>query len=84
LPNNRKIQGTDTTVVDTLGRYRKYTYLPASVVGNTYTLQNNYLILERGSTQGVKKGMSVLGPNGIVGIVVEVTDNYSKVMSLLH
>lgn len=84
LLNNRKIQGTDSTVVDTLGRYRKYTYLPAAVVGNTYTLQNNYLMLERGSAQGVKKGMSVIGSNGIVGIVVEVTDNYSKVMSLLH
>lgn len=84
LINNRKIQGTDTTVVDTLGRYRKYTYLPAAVVGNTYTLQNNYLVLERGSAQGIKKGMSVIGSNGIVGVVVEVTDNYSKVMSLLH
>lgn len=84
LPNNRKIQGTDTTVVDSLGRFRKYTYLPAMVAGNTYTLQNNYLILNRGALQGVKKGMSVIGSNGIVGVVVEVIDNYSKVMSLLH
>jgi rod shape-determining protein MreC len=83
-PNTQKIQRVDTAVIDTLGRFRKYTYLPAIVAGNTYTLQNNYLILERGALQAVKKGMSVVGTNGIVGVVVEVTDNYSKVMSLLH
>jgi rod shape-determining protein MreC len=82
--NNQKVQGIDTTITDTLGRFRKYTYLPAMVAGNTYALQNNYLIIERGALQSVKKGMSVVGSNGIIGVVVEVTDNYSKVMSLLH
>jgi rod shape-determining protein MreC len=39
-----------------MGRIRKFTYLPAKVViGNTYTLQSNFLTLERGSAQGVKK-----------------------------
>jgi len=41
-------------------------------------------MLERGTKQGVQKGMSVEGPQGVVGVVVEVGDNYSKVMSLLH
>jgi rod shape-determining protein MreC len=75
---------TDTLVRDTMGRIRKFTYLPARVIGNTYTLQANFLTLERGSAQGVKKGMAVTGPEGIVGVVVETSDNVSKVMSLLH
>ena len=74
----------DTAVNDTLGRPRKYSFLPARVIGNTYTLQNNYLMLERGTLQGVKKGMAVTGPSGIVGVVVESTDHISRVMSLLH
>jgi rod shape-determining protein MreC len=74
----------DTLIKDTLNRFRKYTYLPAKVVGNTISSQTNYLQLERGSKQGVKKGMSVVSPQGIVGSVVEVSDNYCKVMSLLH
>jgi rod shape-determining protein MreC len=41
-------------------------------------------MLERGSAQGISKGMAVMGPSGIVGVVVETNDNYSKVMSLLH
>jgi len=74
----------DSTVKDTLGRSRKYIFLPAKVIGNSYTLQNNYIMLERGALQGIKKGMSVISQAGIVGVVVETSDNISKVMSLLH
>jgi rod shape-determining protein MreC len=74
----------DSLLKDSLGHFRKYTYLPAKVIGNTVTLQTNFLLLERGSSQGVKKGMAVNGPEGIVGVVVETSANTSKVMSLLH
>ncbi len=63
---------------------RKYAFLFARVVGNNITSQVNILTLERGRLQGVYKGMGVIGPQGIVGEVIEVSDNYSRVMSLLH
>jgi rod shape-determining protein MreC len=44
----------------------------------------NYITLHRGALQGVKRDMAVVGPTGLVGTVVEVSDNYSLVMSLLH
>lgn len=75
---------TDSIQMDSLTKYRKYFYLPARVVNNSVGLQNNYVTLERGSNQGIKKGMSVIGPEGIVGMVTEVSNNYSLVMSLLH
>ena len=74
----------DSLNKDSLNRYRKFYYLPAKVVGSTVSLQTNFLTLERGSLQGVKKGMSVVSPEGIVGVVTEVSDNYCRVMSLLH
>ena len=83
-PDISKQQFTDTLLKDTLGRYRKYTWLPAKVVGNSYALQANFMMVERGSNQGVSKGMAVVGSQGIVGVVVEVNPNYSKIMSLLH
>lgn len=83
-PDNSKKIVTDTTIKDSTGRYRKFTYLPALVVGNTVTSQTNYLTLERGALQGVRKGMSVIGPQGIVGTVIDVNNNFSRVMSLLH
>ncbi|MES2330937.1 MAG: rod shape-determining protein MreC [Bacteroidota bacterium] len=83
-PDNSKQHFVDSLVKDTLGRYRKYTWLPAKVVSNSYTLQSNFIMVERGSDQGVKKGMAVASPHGIVGVVVETAPNYSKIMSLLH
>ncbi|MEI8073587.1 MAG: rod shape-determining protein MreC [Bacteroidota bacterium] len=74
----------DSTVRDSLGKIRKYTLFPAKVIGNTVTLQTNYLTLERGSLQGVKKGMAVISSDGIVGVVVIVSENNARVMSLLH
>jgi len=70
---------------DSLEKTRKFYYYPAKVVGNTFTLQKNYITIERGGLQGVKKEMAAISPDGsIVGIVIEVNDNYSKIMSLLH
>lgn len=63
---------------------RKYSYLYARVVGNIVSSQINMLTLERGRLQGVEKDMAVVGPQGIVGEVVEVSDNYCRVKSLLH
>ena len=70
---------------DSLEKIRKFYYYPAKVVGNTFTLQQNYITIERGALQGVKKDMAAISPDGtIVGVVVEVNDNYSKIMSLLN
>ncbi len=74
----------DTLLRDSLGNARKYSVLPAKVIGNTISLQNNYITLERGSLQGVNKGMAVMSSSGIVGVVVAVSENNARVMSLLH
>ncbi len=76
----------DTTVThvnDTIRRLR-YSYIAAQVIDNTVSLRNNYIILNRGTQQGVKPGMGVITPNGVVGIVREVSDNFCVVMSMLH
>lgn len=83
-PDSSRKLVVDTTIKDTLNRYRKYIFLPATVAANTVTLENNFLTLERGSLQGVKKDMSVIGPEGVVGTVIDVSDNYSRVMSILN
>jgi rod shape-determining protein MreC len=63
---------------------RQYFYMPARVINNTVNSSMNYLTLYRGSAQGVKPGMGVVGPQGIVGIVRKVSPRYAVVMSLLH
>ncbi|PWT70272.1 MAG: rod shape-determining protein MreC [Bacteroidetes bacterium] len=74
----------DTFKVDSFRQIQKFVYMPAKVVGNTVTSQVNFLTIHRGSLQGVKPNMGVVSPQGIVGTVVNVGENYSSVMSLLH
>ncbi len=63
---------------------RKFTYIPAKVVNNSIYRPNNYLTLNIGSDQGVQPGMGVISPAGVVGIVKDVSANFSSVYSLLH
>jgi rod shape-determining protein MreC len=75
----------DTIKIDTLLYKRKYLYLPSKVVGNSVSLTNNYLELHRGSQQGVVTDLGVTDiNNSVVGTVVDVSGDYSVVMSLLH
>ena len=75
----------DTIQIDTILHQRKYLYLPAKVVGNSVSQPNNYLQLHRGSLQGVSADLGVTDiNNSVIGTVVDVSNNYSVVMSLLH
>ncbi len=75
----------DSIPYDTLGNYRRYTSRPATVVYNTINAQKNYMQLNRGSAQGIGDNMAVIGSDGsVVGKVVNVSPNFSQVMSLLH
>ena len=78
------IEKKDTLLLDSTTQVLKYDILPAKVVDNNVNDENNYLTLERGSKQAVSKDMGVSGPDGIVGRVILVSENYCRVMSLLN
>ena len=59
-------------------------FIPAKVINNSVFLQNNYLTVNKGSDDGITKGMGVIGSNGVAGRVVDVTKHYASVTSLLH
>jgi rod shape-determining protein MreC len=74
----------DTTIIDTVATVRKYLWRGARVVNNSVSLQNNYLTIHRGERQGVKKDMGVISPQGIVGMVVNTSENFAVVMTMLN
>jgi rod shape-determining protein MreC len=75
----------DSIPFDTLGHYRRYILRSATVVYNTINAQKNYFQINRGSNQGIKDNMAVLSSDGCAaGVVVNVSPNFSEVMSLLH
>ncbi len=57
--------------------------MEAKVLSNSTGSQTNYITLHRGSAQGVRPNMGVMGPQGIVGSVVNVNENFATVMSML-
>jgi rod shape-determining protein MreC len=85
IPDTVSKLSVDTIKIDTLSHQRKFMYLPAKVVGNSVSQPNNYLQLHRGLQQGVMSDLGVTDiNNSVVGTVVDVSNNYSVVMSLLH
>ena len=76
---------TDTLQIDTRVLVRRYFWRDAKVINNSVNEQKNYFQINRGSRQGIKDDMAVVNSDGrAVGVVVNVSENFSQVMSLLH
>jgi len=72
---------------DTLSYYHidsMFRFIGAKVISNTVSHQKNFLMLNKGSLHGIKRDMGVITSDGIVGTVVDVSRNFSRVMSVLH
>lgn len=81
--NSRVI--TDSVRYDTTVPVRKYVYRDAKVVYNSTRFDKNFIQIDRGANQGIKDNMIVFGADDcFVGRVMNVSPNFSSVMSLLH
>ncbi|HEX8315021.1 MAG TPA: rod shape-determining protein MreC, partial [Flavisolibacter sp.] len=76
---------TDSVRQDSTYAVLRYIWRDAKVVYNTVNAEENYLQINRGSKQGIKDDMAVISSDlNVVGVVVNVSANFSQVMSLLH
>jgi rod shape-determining protein MreC len=71
------------SVSDTIN-WQQYVYTEGEVVNNSVNKQKNYFTLNKGKKQGVNTDMAVVSPDGVAGIIVGSSDNYSIAMSLLN
>jgi rod shape-determining protein MreC len=62
----------------------RYRFKVAKVINNSTRRANNYLTLDKGTLDGIKPGMGVISPEGVVGKVKYCSDHFSNVVSLLH
>jgi rod shape-determining protein MreC len=60
-----------------------FKYISARIINNSIDNNINYITLNKGKKEGIKNGYGVISSNGIVGIVTNVTENYSLVMSII-
>jgi rod shape-determining protein MreC len=70
-------------VVDTIHRLR-YTFIPAQVINSTTHKEKNYITLDKGSLDGLRPDMGVIGTDGIVGMVRETSPHFALITSVLN
>ena len=63
---------------------QKYDYINAKVINNSVFRQTNYITLNKGRNQGIKPDMGVINSQGIVGIVKDVSYNFSIVIPTIN
>lgn len=74
---------SEFTIEDTVYQQR-YNYQEAKVIKKSWSQQYNYIMINKGSKQGIKPDMAVISPQGIVGVVINTTQNFSTIMPILH
>ena len=62
----------------------KYDFVVAQVINNSVSQLENYITLNKGSKDGIAPQMGVVDQNGIIGIVSNVSEHYSVVISILN
>lgn len=78
---------TDSTnVVDTIANIDmiRYEFIPADVINNSVRQKNNFITLNKGAKDGVQPNMGVITSNGVVGTVLNVSEHFCTVESLLN
>lgn len=80
---NRKLDDSNTRSIP-IGIPANINVISGKVVSNSVAHLRNFVIINKGWKDGVKMEMAAISNLGPVGIVVDVTENYCSVMSILN
>ena len=61
-----------------------FNYIPATIIKSSSNTQHNYLIIDKGSEDGVARNSGVITTNGVIGIVDAVSPHDSYAISFLN
>ena len=61
-----------------------YTFYTANVVNNQLNSINNFIVLDKGTEDGITQERGVFSSKGVVGIIYLASKNYSLVLPLLN
>lgn len=62
----------------------EFKLIPAKVITNSVDKKDNFITLDKGLADGVRKDMGVACGNGVVGVVYMVSNHYSVVIPVLN
>ncbi len=71
------------SVNDTIYK-QQYFHTSAEVIDNSTNRQKNFFTLNKGRNHGIETDMSVVSADGVAGVIVGVSENFSIAMSVLN
>jgi len=63
---------------------QNYRFISAEIIQSSVRKTRNYLTLNVGAIQGVRKGSGVVSADGVVGVIKVISDNYSVVLPIIN
>lgn len=86
LEKSLQEQGLDSVKLYSMARLAPddYHIFKANVIKNSLNKADNYITLDRGSSDSIRPEMGVVDANGVVGIVYKTSPRYSLVIPLLN
>jgi rod shape-determining protein MreC len=70
--------------IDSIFGIKKFDIIESKVIKNSYSVYENYLTLNSGEKDGVRRDMGVINSLGIVGVIENTSKNYATVLSILN
>lgn len=70
--------------IDSTSPGGQFKYIPATIVKASRNTAHNYIILDKGSEDGVKPNTAIVSTSGIVGIVKAVDRHFSYGLTLMN
>ena len=80
------MKSENTTLKEYLGlteKYNDYKTIPANVINRDISNYSKTIVINIGSNDGVKEGMTVIAAEGLVGYVISVTNSTAKVQTII-
>lgn len=62
----------------------QFSFIPAEVTNVSFSGPNNFMTVNKGSLHGVKPDMGVVSQNGVVGVVLTVSPNFSVIIPIIN
>jgi rod shape-determining protein MreC len=85
LENNTSINfHRDSTLIDSIKYQQKFTFTTAKIIKNNYSKEFNFLTINKGKKEGIKREMAVINSRGIIGITDNTSDDYARIQSILN
>lgn len=74
----------DSISIDTSSFSNGFRFIPAFIIKNSYSNSNNSLLLDKGEINGIKQDFGVISSKGLIGIIDNTSNNFSRVVSILN